>query len=61
MSPVLHAIETIKAFTEQGASLEQAAREYRKHYPSRCVDVLDEIGSWPSSEPELAALQKAWP
>lgn len=25
-----------------------------------CLAVMDTIGSWPSSEPELAALQRVW-
>ena len=29
------------------------------HWPELCHDVLNLIGCWPSSEPELAALQRA--
>jgi hypothetical protein len=61
MSTVLHAIQTIRLYASEGMSLEKAVALYKRRYPSQCVDVLDAIGSWPSSEPELAALQKAWP
>lgn len=31
------------------------------HLPNLCLQVLEQIGSWQSSEPELAALQRVWP
>ena len=41
-----------------GAPLDSAVRLVSCMYPALCVEVLDTIGSWPSSEPELASLQR---
>lgn len=37
------------------------AQHARAHYPDLVLAVLETIGSWPSSEPELAALQRCAP
>lgn len=52
------AIETIQARVAAGASLQEAARSLGRGFALR---VLDRVGSWPSSEPELRALQQAFP
>lgn len=36
------------------------ARYMRAIHPDLCLRVIEEIGSWPSSEPELAALQRIY-
>jgi hypothetical protein len=43
-----------------GVTLEQAARRFASQHPAAALDVMDRIGSWPSSEPELAALQRVF-
>lgn len=44
-----------------GITWEDAARYVLTRDPILCWDVLNQIGSWPSSEPELAALQRVLP
>jgi hypothetical protein len=41
-------------------SWKNAARETVSKHPELCARVMDAIGSWSSSEPELAALQLVW-
>lgn len=40
--------------------LRDAARTIKIRHPALCLRVMEQIGSWPSSEPELAALQFVW-
>lgn len=47
-------------FQKRGQSPEEFARWALRHCRTLCIEVLEEIGSWPSSEPELAALQRAF-
>ena len=39
-------------------SVDAAARVFATENPTVAQRVLEDIGSWPSSEPELAALQR---
>lgn len=58
---VTRAARKIRAIRdEQGVSWELAARLFASKYPSLALDVMDRVGSWPSSEPEIRALQKVW-
>lgn len=55
------AIETIRAIhTEKRGSLDLAARTFRVRHPSLARCVIDDVGLHPSSEPEIAALQRVW-
>lgn len=56
-----NAIQLIQSWVAEGLSLRDAARRFRAHHPDRLVDILDTIGSFPSSEPELRALQAVYP
>ena len=38
----------------------EAARAFCARYPEMASKLLDTIGSWPSSETELRAIQCAW-
>lgn len=49
-----------KLYASSGKTPEEFARRMLAHMPNLCLQVLEIIGSWPSSEPELAALQKAY-
>jgi hypothetical protein len=58
---VAYAIAYIRKFSEQhNCSLLAAARNFRKNRPSEALAAIEEIGNWPSSEPELRALQEVW-
>ena len=46
-------------FRKSGKTPANFARFALTHYAELCHDVLNLIGCWPSSEPELAALQRA--
>jgi hypothetical protein len=55
MSPVADYCARFKA---SGATASEFARIAMIYLPELCLKVLDAIGMWPSSEPELRALQK---
>jgi hypothetical protein len=42
-------------------SIEDAARVVKRDAPETAMVVMDRIGLYPSSEPELSALQRVWP
>lgn len=46
-----------RAFAESGQTPIEFARHALAHHRALCCSILDTIGSWPSSEPELRALQ----
>jgi len=46
------------AFKESGMSPDEWARFFRAYFPFNVLPIMEKIGSWPSSEPELAALQR---
>lgn len=52
-------ISRVRALREQNPelSLSDAARRVRSTERELTVRVLDAVGSWPSSEPEIRALQ----
>lgn len=69
MTPAKRAIEAIRALVKSGITVEgkkidldvdEAARYLVRAQRELCLRVMEEIGIWPSSEPELRALQKAW-
>jgi hypothetical protein len=43
-----------------GWDYETAARKFYSEQPRVTARILDRIGSWPSSDPELAALQRVF-
>lgn len=43
-----------------GRSLSLAVAAVRRARPDLALAVLEAIGSWPNSEPELAELQRQW-
>lgn len=44
----------------QGMTLEAAVRDFIKNNPTTSAMVADELGAWPSSEPELRMFQKVY-
>jgi hypothetical protein len=66
-SPVQTAVDKIRRIAQHneiltGARpiLDTAARYYAVRFPREAEAVMERIGNWPSSEPELAALQRVW-
>lgn len=58
---VAYAIAYIRKFSEQhNCSLVVAARNLKRNKPTEALKAIEEIGNWPSSEPELRALQEVW-
>lgn len=64
--PIKHQLTDYEAFIlhvrslrslDPGLSFEAAARQARAADPALASRVLDACGSWPSSEPEIRALQ----
>lgn len=51
-------VALVERRTRQGASLELAVRSVRTWHVNLCSEALEIIGHWPSSEPELAELQR---
>lgn len=58
-NPVRFVIAEVRRRVAEGESLERAARAVWAHHREVCWDVMETIGSWPSSEPELLAIQRA--
>lgn len=54
---VRSAIRYIQDAVKNGLDAKQAARDFRSKYPNAFADIMDYIGSYPSSETELRALQ----
>ena len=50
-----------RRFASSGQTPTYFARWYCRAHPLLALQIMEEIGSWPSSEPELRALQKVWP
>ncbi len=59
-SPVPKAMRVIRLYHEQGRTWETAAHLFMRNHPAMALDVMDRVGSYPSSDPELRALQKVW-
>jgi len=53
-------IELIRAEYKRTDNLDAAARVVMRRFEALAFEVMDRIGSYPSSDPELAALQRAW-
>jgi len=51
----------ILAHAATGMPLVSAARIVKAEMPNTCLKAMEIIGCYPSSEPELAALQRVWP
>jgi len=49
-----------EAFKQSDKSAKDFAIYARARWPRLCLRVMEEIGSWPSSEQELSELQKQW-
>jgi hypothetical protein len=45
---------------QMGVTRTDAARRFCIAHPDVALCIMEEIGNWPSSEPELAALQRVW-
>ena len=50
------AVDWIRRYAAQCGSVSEAARRFAVRYESRMPAIAEELGSWPSSEPELRAL-----
>lgn len=51
----------VAMFKASGKTPHEFACWAKARHKSLCLEVMEMIGSWPSSEPELAALQRLWP
>ena len=60
VSPVPKAMRIIRRHHEEGRTWEAAARLFKRNHPEMAFDVMDRVGTYPSSDPELRALQKVW-
>lgn len=47
-------------FKRSGKSIPEFTFWAKSHLGGLCFAVVDSVGLWPSSEPCVAALQKAW-
>ena len=54
------AILVIRSYVATGATLDEAANRLIKMCPDIAREAMDRAGMWPSSYPELRALQKVW-
>ena len=55
-----HAIRLIRKFQSEGYGLDSSARMYVKFCQSRASQLISEVGLHPSSEPEIAAVQRVF-
>ena len=53
-------IALVQGRVAKGLTMPEAARAVMLTYPKLTLDVMEVIGSNPSSEPELAAIQQEW-
>jgi hypothetical protein len=54
------AIEGIRDYRDRGMNRDDAALAFIANHNRIADDVMDQIGTYPSSEPELAALQRVY-
>jgi hypothetical protein len=54
------AIREVAALVAGGVPLSLAAQHWIAIAPIRAGQLMDILGAWPSSEPELAAIQRAY-
>lgn len=52
------AIEYVQAQMHKGLTLDEAAIQFCVNRNADALNLLEEIGSYPNSEPELAAIQR---
>lgn len=54
----------VPGYCKRFASSDKAPREFARWFcradPDAALRIMEIIGSWPSSEPELRALQQVW-
>lgn len=56
-----HFLQSVRyRMKNQGMTLEGAVRDFIKFNPTTAAIVAEELGSWPSSEPEFAMFQKVY-
>lgn len=55
MDDVRFYCETMRGL--EGEKLREFARRFARRYPEKTLRILESIGSWPSSEQDLRALQ----
>ena len=53
-------IALVQGRVAKGLTMAEAARAIMLTYPQLTLDVMEVIGSNPSSDPELAAIQQEW-
>jgi pyrroline-5-carboxylate reductase len=58
-TPVQRVVALIASRARAGMNMDLAARDVARRFPALVANVMDVIGTWPSSESELAALQRA--
>lgn len=59
-SVVTDAIERVRSAIAKGLSLDEAASLVCRCDKNLALHVVETIGMWPASEPELAAIQRTW-
>jgi hypothetical protein len=59
-TPTTVAIDLIRFHVSKGLSLDDSARRFASVHPELALCVMENIGSYPSSERELGALQRVW-
>lgn len=60
MTQSKQAIRRIRDLQAEGLSLPVAATIVVRRHPDKALQIMETIGSWPSSEPELRALRQAF-
>lgn len=58
MTPAAKFLELVNR--QKGRALEAAVADVARRNPQLALQVLEDIGSWPSSEPALRLLQRNW-
>ena len=58
MTPCARVIRLVRLRMAEGLTADEAARKVRRDLPRLCGEVDEIIGCWPSSEPELRAMQR---
>lgn len=54
------AIRHIRRMVASGFNYGEAARDFIRQCPSGAFELAEDLGTYPSSEPELAAFQREW-
>lgn len=61
MTPVKKFLDLVNTVKAPNLSMEGVVRRAASIQPALALRVMEEIGSFPSSEPELAILQRVFP